>query len=122
MVFNFYFISLLFSFNYLLNTFLVSPPTPPVNRENIFKFSNSPSSSISPLQSHSESVLDESDEVLEETSTSPIKNLVGSSSRPKKNTRKISAHPFKILDAPNLQDDYYLNLIDWSCKFSFIYR
>jgi cell division cycle 20-like protein 1 (cofactor of APC complex) len=22
--------------------------------------------------------------------------------------------PFKVLDAPALQDDYYLNLIDWS--------
>ena len=32
----------------------------------------------------------------------------------KKPMRKISKTPFKILDAPNLQDDYYLNLIDWS--------
>jgi cell division cycle 20-like protein 1 (cofactor of APC complex) len=32
----------------------------------------------------------------------------------KKPLRKISKTPFKILDAPNLQDDYYLNLIDWS--------
>lgn len=28
--------------------------------------------------------------------------------------RKISKKPYKILDAPNLQDDFYLNLIDWS--------
>lgn len=27
---------------------------------------------------------------------------------------KINSLPFKILDAPNLQDDYYLNLVDWS--------
>lgn len=32
----------------------------------------------------------------------------------KKPMRKIAKTPFKILDAPNLQDDYYLNLIDWS--------
>lgn len=31
-----------------------------------------------------------------------------------KNTRKISKVPFKILDAPSLQDDFYLNLVDWS--------
>ena len=28
--------------------------------------------------------------------------------------RKISKTPFKVLDAPNLQDDFYLNLVDWS--------
>lgn len=28
--------------------------------------------------------------------------------------RKISKVPYKVLDAPNLQDDYYLNLVDWS--------
>jgi len=22
--------------------------------------------------------------------------------------------PFKVLDAPELQDDFYLNLVDWS--------
>ena len=30
--------------------------------------------------------------------------------------RKISKTPFKVLDAPNLQDDFYLNLIDWSAS------
>ena len=28
--------------------------------------------------------------------------------------RKISKMPFKVLDAPQLVDDFYLNLIDWS--------
>lgn len=28
--------------------------------------------------------------------------------------RKIQKSPFKVLDAPALQDDYYLNLVDWS--------
>ena len=31
-----------------------------------------------------------------------------------KTARKISKVPFKILDAPSLQDDFYLNLVDWS--------
>ena len=26
----------------------------------------------------------------------------------------IPSSPFKVLDAPYLQDDYYLNVIDWS--------
>ena len=29
-------------------------------------------------------------------------------------TRKINKVPIKVLDAPSLQDDYYLNLTDWS--------
>lgn len=28
--------------------------------------------------------------------------------------RKIPKVPFKVLDAPQLQDDFYLNLVDWS--------
>lgn len=30
--------------------------------------------------------------------------------------RKISNKPYKILNAPNLLDDFYLNLVDWSAK------
>lgn len=36
---------------------------------------------------------------------------------PKRNNienRKINKAPFKVLDAPNLQDDFYLNLLEWS--------
>lgn len=32
----------------------------------------------------------------------------------KEKSRKISKTPFKVLDAPFLQDDYYLNVVDWS--------
>jgi cell division cycle 20-like protein 1, cofactor of APC complex len=28
--------------------------------------------------------------------------------------RKIAEKPYKVLDAPNLSDDFYLNLVDWS--------
>lgn len=38
-------------------------------------------------------------------------SLGGSAKKPK---RKISRVPFKVLDAPALQDDFYLNLVDWS--------
>jgi len=34
--------------------------------------------------------------------------------QPRKVPRKISKVPFKVLDAPQLQDDFYLNLTDWS--------
>ncbi|CAF1118059.1 unnamed protein product [Didymodactylos carnosus] len=33
---------------------------------------------------------------------------------PKKTIRRIPKIPYKVLDAPDLQDDFYLNLIDWS--------
>ena len=33
---------------------------------------------------------------------------------PRKIPRKIPKVPFKVLDAPQLQDDFYLNLVDWS--------
>lgn len=32
----------------------------------------------------------------------------------KKIVRKINKTPYKVLDAPQLQDDFYLNLVDWS--------
>ncbi|WAQ82109.1 hypothetical protein PtA15_2A422 [Puccinia triticina] len=48
-------------------------------------------------------------------STTPIKH---ESQRlllsPRKPTRSLSKVPFKVLDAPDLADDYYLNLVDWS--------
>ncbi|CAK0833272.1 unnamed protein product, partial [Prorocentrum cordatum] len=33
---------------------------------------------------------------------------------PRRAPRKIARVPFKVLDAPQLQDDFYLNLVDWS--------
>ncbi|KAG9323666.1 hypothetical protein KVV02_002962 [Mortierella alpina] len=35
---------------------------------------------------------------------------------PKKAPRAISKVPFKVLDAPELKDDFYLNLVDWSSQ------
>lgn len=37
-------------------------------------------------------------------------------SSPRKSHRKIPKNPFKVLDAPALKDDFYLNLIDWSAE------
>jgi cell division cycle 20-like protein 1 (cofactor of APC complex) len=35
---------------------------------------------------------------------------------PRKAKRRIPKAPFKVLDAPALQDDFYLNLVDWSSQ------
>ena len=32
---------------------------------------------------------------------------------PRKTPRAVSKVPFKVLDAPELADDFYLNLVDW---------
>ena len=34
----------------------------------------------------------------------------------KMKNRRVSKLPFKVLDAPMLQDDFYLNLLDWSSQ------
>ncbi|KAL5017205.1 hypothetical protein ScPMuIL_006794 [Solemya velum] len=59
---------------------------------------------------------------LDFNDTSPYSlSPVGSKSQrllrsPRKAVRKISKIPFKVLDAPELQDDFYLNLVDWSSQ------
>jgi cell division cycle protein 20 (cofactor of APC complex) len=44
------------------------------------------------------------------------KNNIPSSLRGNRNSRDIPSHPERILDAPGLVDDFYLNLLDWSCN------
>lgn len=56
------------------------------------------------------------DEEVEDTTftTSPVnfsKPVVGLFRGP---VRKIAKVPFKVLDAPQLMDDFYVNLLDWS--------
>jgi len=50
-------------------------------------------------------------------STSPVKpesqRLLLSARKP---TRSLSKVPYKVLDAPELADDFYLNLVDWSSE------
>lgn len=58
----------------------------------------------------------DSSSLLDSFSVSPIKNpnhhlLL---TLPQKRKRRISKVPFKVLDAPALADDFYLNLVDWS--------
>ena len=74
----------------------------------------SPSSSASGLFSPGEQV---DSPVHTAFSTSPVKPesqrlLLGA----RKSTRLISRVPYKVLDAPDLADDFYLNLVDWSSQ------
>lgn len=58
-----------------------------------------------------------SDKILQDITTSSLLGDLSKLPNPiQKNTRKIPKVPFKVLDAPALQDDFYLNLIDWSTQ------
>ena len=48
------------------------------------------------------------------SSTQP--HLLSSLLSPSHSVRKISRQPWKVLDAPGLKDDFYLNLVDWSAS------
>ncbi|KAK9686862.1 WD domain, G-beta repeat [Popillia japonica] len=65
-------------------------------------------------------VTNERTPIKHQTSPYSLSPLSQSSQRllrsPHKATRKISRIPFKVLDAPELQDDFYLNLVDWSVQ------
>ncbi|KAI9541675.1 Fizzy- protein [Dissostichus eleginoides] len=64
---------------------------------------------------HTKRVPFDSDNEVSPYSLSPLSNKSHKLLRsPRKPARKISKIPFKVLDAPELQDDFYLNLVDWS--------
>uniref|UniRef100_A0AAQ4PZL3 Fizzy-related protein homolog n=1 Tax=Gasterosteus aculeatus aculeatus TaxID=481459 RepID=A0AAQ4PZL3_GASAC len=64
---------------------------------------------------HTKRVPFDSDNEVSPYSLSPLSNKSHKLLRsPRKPPRKISKIPFKVLDAPELQDDFYLNLVDWS--------
>ncbi|XP_070563589.1 fizzy-related protein homolog isoform X2 [Ptychodera flava] len=77
---------------------------------------NSPESrNLFQFKSHAKRPCSEADEDSSPYSLSPVGNKSQRLLRsPRKQTRKISKIPFKVLDAPELQDDFYLNLVDWS--------
>ncbi|KAE9596150.1 putative transcription factor WD40-like family [Lupinus albus] len=43
-------------------------------------------------------------------------DFTSDTSTPPKPPRKVPKTPLKVLDAPSLQDDFYLNLVDWSSQ------
>ncbi|KAJ5377328.1 WD repeat-containing protein srw1 [Penicillium cataractarum] len=91
----------------------ITPSTP---HKNLFNYgptrpgSGHPTPSKTPRSAHAPNLNVRS----ELYSTSPIRY---ESQRiletPRKQPRYINKVPFKVLDAPDLQDDFYLNLVDW---------
>lgn len=68
------------------------------SNQNLFKYS-SPTKSFDPMD-----IVD----TYEKT------QAAASASKSKTENRRVPKVPFKVLDAPALQDDFYLNLLDWS--------
>ena len=55
-----------------------------------------------------------SDKLQAKSQKNNTTKAVGKENIAEKKVRKINKKPYKILEAPNLQDDFYLNLVDWS--------
>jgi cell division cycle 20-like protein 1 (cofactor of APC complex) len=73
----------------------------------------------SSIQQHIEqrSILQYTAKTLKEKENQPLSELIEEGMyNPLKSQRKISKAPYKVLDAPALQDDFYLNLVDWSSQ------
>ncbi len=82
----------------------IRSPISPTNR-NLFRFKSD--HQVRGSSSRPESPYSLSPGVLDATLTSTTMS-------PRKAPRKIARSPYKVLDAPALQDDFYLNLVDWS--------
>ena len=75
----------------------------------------------SPRQAYHRNVFDQRDArsaVVDSFSLAPVGSATSQRlmSSPQKRKRRIQKVPFKVLDAPALQDDFYLNLVDWSSQ------
>ena len=93
----------------------VTPKKTIINKENS-SVSLSSTSSIFRYSERMENCLSKSNLINKHHfSLSPLSNAsVHLLYSPKKSIRRIPKVPYKVLDAPDLQDDFYLNLIDWS--------
>jgi cell division cycle 20-like protein 1 (cofactor of APC complex) len=75
----------------------------------------------SPRQVYQENLFEETlglGAIVNSFSLMPVGSAAGQRlmSTPTKRKRRIAKVPFKVLDAPALQDDFYLNLVDWSSQ------
>lgn len=91
-------------------------PTTPTRTKNLFSYSSPSKSRASGGSGSANTSAHKLDSPTHERySASPVRyesqKLLLS---PKKTPRTLSKVPFKVLDAPELADDFYLNLVDWS--------
>ena len=99
-----------------INGSMLSGPslTPSTPHKNLFSYGSNPTPSLTPRSTSRSERGPNVNARSEIYSLSPIKH----SSQmmllsPRKTPRTVSRIPYKVLDAPELQDDFYLNLVDW---------
>lgn len=99
-----------------LNGSMLAGPnlTPSTPHKNLFSYGSNPTPSLTPRSTSRSERGPNINARSEIYSLSPVKH----SSQmmllsPRKTPRTVSKVPYKVLDAPELQDDFYLNLVDW---------
>ena len=88
--------------------------TPSTPHKNLFSYGSNPTPSITPRSTSRSERGPNINARSEIYSLSPVKHSSQTMLlSPRKTPRAVSKVPYKVLDAPELQDDFYLNLVDW---------
>ncbi|KAK3686891.1 substrate-specific activator of APC-dependent proteolysis [Vermiconidia calcicola] len=98
------------------NGSLMSGPslTPSTPHKNLFSYGSNPTPSLTPRSTSRSERGPNVNARSEIYSLSPVKHSSQTMLlSPRKTPRAVSKVPYKVLDAPELQDDFYLNLVDW---------
>lgn len=88
--------------------------TPSTPHKNLFSYAVNAQSSLTPRSTSRSDRGPNINARSELYSLSPVKHSSQSMLlSPRKTPRAVSKVPYKVLDAPELADDFYLNLVDW---------
>ncbi|KAK5171773.1 substrate-specific activator of APC-dependent proteolysis [Saxophila tyrrhenica] len=88
--------------------------TPSTPHKNLFSYGANPTQSLTPRSTSRSERGPNVNARSEIYSLSPVKHSSQTMLlSPRKTPRAVSKVPYKVLDAPELQDDFYLNLVDW---------
>ena len=88
--------------------------TPSTPHKNLFSYGANPTPSLTPRSTSRSDRGPNINARSEIYSLSPVKHSSQTMLlSPRKTPRAVSKVPYKVLDAPDLQDDFYLNLVDW---------
>lgn len=88
--------------------------TPSTPHKNLFSYGSNPTPSLTPRSTSRSERGPNINARSEIYSLSPVKHSSQTMLlSPRKTPRAVSKVPYKVLDAPDLADDFYLNLVDW---------
>ncbi|KAK3114837.1 substrate-specific activator of APC-dependent proteolysis [Teratosphaeriaceae sp. CCFEE 6253] len=91
--------------------------TPSTPHKNLFSYAAHPTPSLTPRSTSRSDRGPNLNARSDLYSLSPVKHASQTMLlSPRKTPRAVSKVPYKVLDAPELQDDFYLNLVDWGAN------